>query len=59
VSALRYGVAVKKEMPISLRLGAELRKKLEDLAAKDMRSLSDYIRVVLTRHVEKTGTEKK
>lgn len=56
---MRYGVAVKKEMPISLRLGAELRKKLEDLAAKDMRSLSDYIRVVLTRHVEKTGTEKK
>jgi hypothetical protein len=41
-----------KEMPISLRLDKGLRKALEELAAKDLRSLSDYIRVVLIRHVE-------
>jgi predicted DNA-binding protein len=48
---MRYDVAM-KETPISLRLDRELRKALEDLAAKDLRTLSDYIRVVLTRHVE-------
>jgi predicted DNA-binding protein len=48
---VRY-VVVMKETPISLRLDRELRKALEDLAAKDLRTLSDYIRVVLTRHVE-------
>jgi predicted DNA-binding protein len=41
-----------KEKPISLRLDGELRKALEALAEKDLRTLSDYIRVVLVRHVE-------
>jgi len=40
-----------KEQPISLRLDKELRKALEELAAKDLRTVSDYIRVVLIRHV--------
>ena len=48
---MRYDV-VMKETPISLRLDRELRKALEDLAAKDLRTLSDYIRVVLFRHVQ-------
>lgn len=41
-----------KETPISLRLDRELRKTLELLAEKDLRTLSDYIRVVLIRHVQ-------
>jgi predicted DNA-binding protein len=41
-----------KETPISLRLDRELRKALEQLAEKDLRTLSDYIRVVLIRHVQ-------
>jgi hypothetical protein len=47
---MRYSVAV-KEKPISLRVDKELRKALEELAAKDLRTVSDYIRVVLIRHV--------
>jgi hypothetical protein len=41
-----------KETPISLRLDKELRKALEQLAEKDLRTLSDYIRVILIRHVQ-------
>lgn len=41
-----------KEAPISLRLDPELRKALEQLAAKDLRTLSDYVRVTLIRHVQ-------
>jgi predicted DNA-binding protein len=41
-----------KESPISLRLDKELRKALEQLAEQDLRTLSDYIRVVLIRHVQ-------
>jgi len=48
---MRYSVVV-KETPISLRLDKELRKALEELAAKDLRTLSDYIRMVLTRHIQ-------
>ena len=50
-SVMRYSVVV-KETPISLRLDKELRKALEELAAKDLRTLSDYIRMVLTRHIQ-------
>ncbi len=57
-SVVRYSVAV-KEMPISLRLDKELRKALEELAARDLRTVSDYIRVVLIRHVEKSRKEAK
>jgi predicted DNA-binding protein len=48
---MRYSVVV-KETPISLRMDKELRRSLEELAAKDLRTVSDYIRVVLIRHVE-------
>ncbi len=41
-----------KETPISIRLDTELRKALEELAEKDLRKLSDYVRVVLFRHVQ-------
>lgn len=41
-----------KDMPISIRLDGKLRKALEELAAKDVRKLSDYIRLVLFRHVQ-------
>ncbi len=41
-----------KEKPISLRLDKDLRKALEQLAEKDLRTLSGYIHVVLTRHVQ-------
>ena len=41
-----------KDMPISIRLDRKLRKALEELAAKDVRKLSDYIRLVLIRHVQ-------
>jgi predicted transcriptional regulator len=54
-SAMCYDVAMRKEVPISIRLDSELRKKLEELAEKDLRTLSDYIRATLIRHVEKQG----
>ena len=41
-----------KETPISLRLDKNLRKALEQLAEKDLRTLSGYIHVVLIRHVQ-------
>jgi hypothetical protein len=41
-----------KDMPISIRLDGKLRKALERLAEKDIRKLSDYIRLVLLRHVQ-------
>ena len=52
-----YTVAMKKEVPISLRLDKDLRKTLEALAAKDLRTVSDYIRVVLIRHVDASKKE--
>ena len=45
-----------KETPISLRFDKDLRKALEQLAEKDLRTLSDYIRVVLIRHVQDHGS---
>jgi predicted DNA-binding protein len=55
---MSYSVVV-KETPISLRMDKELRRSLEELAAKDLRTVSDYIRVVLIRHVEeKQGPRK-
>ena len=41
-----------KGTPISLRLEKELRTALEQLAEKDLRTLSGYIHFVLTRHVQ-------
>ena len=50
-SVLRYSVGM-KETPISLRLDKDIRKALEQLAENDLRTLSDYIRVVLIRHLQ-------
>jgi len=44
-----------KDHPISIRLDKKLRRALEALAAQDSRTLSDYIRVTLFRHVEGKG----
>jgi hypothetical protein len=44
---------------VNLRLGAEQKKALERLAAKDHRSLSAYIRVILTEHLERTAGRRK
>ena len=41
-----------KEQPISIRLDPELRQALERLAAHEMRTLSDYARLILHRHVQ-------
>ena len=41
-----------EDKPISIRLDGKLRKALQELADKDMRKLSDYIRLVLFRHVQ-------
>jgi uncharacterized protein (DUF1778 family) len=41
-----------KEKSLSLRLEKELREILEALAAKDRRTLSDYIRLALLEHVQ-------
>ena len=41
-----------KEQPISIRLDKELREALGELAAKDNRTLSDYVRLTLFRHVQ-------
>ena len=41
-----------KEQPISIRLDRELRQALEKLAKQEVRTLSDYIRLTLHRHVQ-------
>ena len=42
-----------KDEAVTIRLEADLLKKLRELAEKDQRSLSNYIRLVLTNHVKK------
>lgn len=37
---------------LGIRLGEDVRKALEDLAAEDGRDLSGYVRWVLTQHVK-------
>jgi hypothetical protein len=41
-----------KNAPISLRLEPDVRKALEELAERDLRTLSGYIHVVLIRHIQ-------
>jgi predicted transcriptional regulator len=45
----------KKLEPISIRLDAELKAVLEELAGEDDRSLSSYINRALRQHVEALG----
>lgn len=46
---------VKQDQKISLKIGHELLEKLELLAAKNDRTLSSMIRVILKEYVEKSG----
>jgi predicted DNA-binding protein len=41
-----------KDAPISIRLESDLREALKQLAANESRTLSDYIRLTLFRHVQ-------
>jgi predicted DNA-binding protein len=43
---------MKKTHPIAIRMDPEIKGKLEKLAAKDARSLSSYVGVVLAKHVQ-------
>lgn len=49
---------MKKTVPLSHRLDPELKEKLQRLADADRRSLTNYIEIVLEKHVaefEKAG----
>jgi len=41
-----------KTLPFSMRLDPELKAKLQKLADADRRSLTNYIELVLEKHVE-------
>jgi len=41
-----------KTVPLSFRLDPELKKRLQDLATADRRSLTNYIELVLERHID-------
>lgn len=43
---------------IVIRVDKELKEKLQDLAAKDERSLSNYIRLILKKTVEENSGSK-
>lgn len=40
-----------KEATITFRVRSELKTKLEELAAKDFRDLSNYLTALLERHI--------
>lgn len=44
---------VKQDQKISLKINHELLKKLEQLAAKNDRTLSSMIRIILKEYIEK------
>jgi predicted DNA-binding protein len=48
-----------RPMPFPLRLGPNLRKRLEALAAADNRTLTNYLMTLLERHVEAAETVRK
>ena len=48
----------KKETQINIRISKELKKKLEALAKKEYRSLSNYIQILLEKHIQKKGKDK-
>jgi predicted DNA-binding protein len=43
---------------IAVRIPAQVKDKLESLAEREMRPLSNYIRKVLTEHVNKVEKDK-
>lgn len=48
-----------KTIPLSFRLRPEVKKALQDLAEADRRSLTNYIEVILERHIEAAQTKGK
>jgi hypothetical protein len=46
------------ELP-KIRVGKATRKKLEELAAKDRRKVTDYLRVILEKHAEEADAKRK
>ena len=44
---------LKQDQKISLKIGHELLEKLEQLAAKNDRTLSSMIRIILKEYIEK------
>jgi predicted DNA-binding protein len=44
---------VKQDQKVSLKIGHELLEKLEQLAAKNDRTLSSMIRIILKEYIEK------
>ena len=44
----------RKNQTMAMRINAEIREKLEKLAEKDRRTLSDYCRIVLEKHIEES-----
>ena len=46
---------LKQDQKISLKIGHELLKKLKQLAAKNDRTLSSMIRIILKEYVENVG----
>lgn len=44
---------------VIVRVGAALRRRVEALAKRDRRLLSDYIRLALEEHVERQGARQK
>jgi predicted DNA-binding protein len=61
---MSYNMAMKKLDPkgesprLILRVPPETLKALQDLAAKDRRTLSDYVRLVLQDHVQARTRER-
>lgn len=46
-----------KDALITFRVRTELKTKLEELAAKDFRDLSNYLTALLERHVKENETK--
>lgn len=47
---------LKQDQKISLKIGHELLEKLEQLAAKNDRTLSSMIRIILKEYIERVDT---
>ena len=57
VCVKQQGTTMKEEI-VTIRMDEELKKELQKLADKDERNLSDYIRLILKRFIEKNKNTK-
>ena len=46
---------MRRTLPISFRIKAEIKESLERLAQADKRSLSSYIELALEEHIQRKG----